>query len=118
MKPVTRENGSSRDPYPPTTVSLLTKPRLDFKSARTTRIGHLTVPTTFGQERARAGWRGTARRPGRERAARRPDVERTREDAERQQFRDAAAVGRDAGDRRIVLDRLVVVADQGAPVAS
>src|SRR5947209_16541280 len=35
---VTRENGSRRDPYPPTTVSLLTNPRLDFRSARTTRI--------------------------------------------------------------------------------
>ena len=40
---VTRENGSSRDPYPPTTVSLLTNPRSDFRSARTTRIGHLNV---------------------------------------------------------------------------
>src|SRR5438093_11595683 len=38
---VTRENGSRRDPYPPTTVSLLTNPRVDFKSARTTRISHL-----------------------------------------------------------------------------
>src|SRR5438093_11263957 len=38
---VTRENGSRRDPYPPTTVSLLTNPRVDFKSARTTSISHL-----------------------------------------------------------------------------
>src|SRR5207342_3834100 len=38
---VTRENGSSRDPYPPTTVSLLTNPRFDFRSARTTFISHL-----------------------------------------------------------------------------
>src|SRR5207302_11469085 len=42
---VTRENGSSRDPYPPTTVSLLTNPRSDFRSARTTRIGHLNLTT-------------------------------------------------------------------------
>src|SRR5438874_5645856 len=41
MAAVVRENGSSRDPYPPTTVSLLTNPRSDFKSARTTRIAHL-----------------------------------------------------------------------------
>ena len=41
MIEVTRENGSSRDPYPPTTVSLLTNPRFDFTSARITRIGHL-----------------------------------------------------------------------------
>src|SRR5882762_240469 len=38
---VTRENGSSRDPYPPTTVSLLTNPRVLSKSASTTRISHL-----------------------------------------------------------------------------
>src|SRR5437016_13531279 len=43
MTPVTRENGSSRDPYPPTTVSLLTNPRFDFRSARTTRISNLYV---------------------------------------------------------------------------
>src|SRR6185503_13272065 len=41
MMLVTRENGTSRDPYPPTTVSLLTKPRSDFTSARTTRMIHL-----------------------------------------------------------------------------
>src|SRR5499426_2572271 len=41
---VTRENGSSRDPYPPTTVSLLTNPRFDFRSARTTFISHLNPP--------------------------------------------------------------------------
>src|SRR5882672_10783088 len=38
MTRVTRVNGSSRDPYPPTTVSLLTKPRGDLRSARTTRM--------------------------------------------------------------------------------
>src|SRR5438046_1010841 len=43
MTLVTRVNGSSRDPYPPTTVSLLTKPRFDFRSASTTRIGHLNL---------------------------------------------------------------------------
>src|ERR1019366_2270965 len=42
---VTRENGSRRDPYPPTTVSLLTNPRSDFKSASRTRINHLNLPT-------------------------------------------------------------------------
>src|SRR5712692_4941725 len=46
MTDVTRVNGSSRDPYPPTTVSLLTNPRSDFKSASTTRIGHLNLTQT------------------------------------------------------------------------
>src|SRR6185295_7776354 len=47
---VTRENGSRRDPYPPTTVSLLTNPRRDCKSARTTRISHLDadIPNSAG----------------------------------------------------------------------
>ena len=38
MTRVTRENGRSRDPYPPATVSLLTNPSADAKSARTIRM--------------------------------------------------------------------------------
>src|SRR5438045_813557 len=56
---VTRENGSSRDPYPPTTVSLLTNPRFDFRSARTTFISHLNpiypTPTVKQQLRLSTG---------------------------------------------------------------
>src|SRR5437867_6018575 len=48
---VTRENGCRREPYPPTTVSLLTNPRVDLKSARTTRIIHLTWLRTTDRTR-------------------------------------------------------------------
>src|SRR5712692_6517948 len=39
MTRVAREKGSRRDPYPPTTVSLLTNPRWPFRSAKTTLSG-------------------------------------------------------------------------------
>src|SRR5947208_11278639 len=92
---VTRENGSRRDPYPPTTVSLLTNPRVDFKSARTTRISHLRwlVTTDLPKMREQSGqrWR-SARRPRRKYMSAEASIERTLEYAERQQRQNRPAV--------------------------
>src|SRR4051812_5819549 len=75
---VTRVNGSRREPYPPTTVSLLTNPRWDFRSARRTRISHLNLGKPHYDRRMKraSGERGrTAGRPGRESAAARLQVD-------------------------------------------
>src|SRR4051794_13249362 len=89
MTLVTRVNGFRRDPYPPTTVSLLTNPRSDFRSARTTRITHLNLtkppatvndvrPEPEGHEVIEETWRWRRaavrcdRRTSRARAARAP----------------------------------------------
>src|ERR1700731_768834 len=100
MTLVTRVNGSRRDPYPPTTVSLLTKPRSDFKSASTTRIGHLNL-TNSEKERGQASesGRGSARGPGRKRGGRGESIEGAAEDADRPQHR-CRGIGEGAGRRR------------------
>src|SRR5258705_532158 len=55
MTRVTRENGRSRDPYPPATVSLLTNPSAEAKSARTIRIiDLLKLVERFQADRCRA----------------------------------------------------------------
>src|SRR5437667_2338461 len=96
---VTRENGSRRDPYPPTTVSLLTNPRVDFKSARTTRISHLRwlVTTDRSEMREQSGPSGrSARRPRRKYMSAEASIEKALEHAERQQRQDRTAVAVDA----------------------
>src|SRR5206468_9264146 len=92
---VTRENGSSRDPYPPTTVSLLTNPRFDFRSARTTFISHLNPHSDPDRENSGGSGRqgGTARRLRGECACAGMPVERADESSERLQRRRRADVG-------------------------
>src|SRR5207244_3086053 len=75
MTVVTRVNGSSRDPYPPTTVSLLTKPELDFRSASTARIGHLNLTNSKREGETSDERRGAARRPRQIRTRRRQAIE-------------------------------------------
>src|SRR4051794_14967558 len=104
---VTRENGSSLEPYPPTTVSLLTNPRWDFRSARRTRISHLNLGKPHydrRMKRASGEGRRAARGSWREDPAARLEVERA--DAfEGTKRRDETVAGVGAGHRRIVLDR-------------
>src|SRR5215831_21386350 len=104
MTAVTRVNGSSRDPYPPTTVSLLTKPRSDFKSASTTRIGHLNLTRDCTRARASGVDRGTAWRPGKECCFGGKTIERMAQHAERSERRRRAFVGFEVRSRRVVLN--------------
>src|SRR5713101_6803707 len=102
MTVVTRENGSRRDPYPPTTVSLLTNPRSDFRSARTTRIGHPNLRKLPRRTWASDEVRGTARRPGREQVRGWQAIEGAGQDAERPQRRPDAFVSGDPRCRRVL----------------
>src|SRR6185503_13809119 len=123
MTLVTRVNGSSRDPYPPTTVSLLTKPRFDFKSASTTRIGlprchssrmKTTRPRSFKRAAAgdqsiastEYGW--TAGRPAGETLVILELSLNRSENADRFERRRPVPAVLDAGSRHVVLNRRVV----------
>src|SRR5437867_133215 len=114
MMLVTREKGSSRDPYPPTTVSLLTKPRSDFTSARTTRIWFTSMDKTSPVLPRRSdGGRRSSRRTGRKRARARMAVDRTDQEADRLKGDQVIVAGVDARRRRVVLNRGGAVAEAG-----
>src|SRR5206468_5459221 len=100
---VTRENGSRRDPYPPTTVSLLTKPRSDLRSASTTRIGHLDLSIRTRTEKASDRCRRTSRRARGEDWSAGLLVDGADDDAERPKAGNGAVVGVGSRGRRIVL---------------